>query len=125
MRHQPQRRHGWRGGEPLADSSDLRRTESKAVHAGVDLDENFQRPHQRRALQHLHLLDVVHDDSQATRGNLAQLLLGEKALEQKDAAHVVLFAQRHCGIELDERQPVGVFERRQDARESVPVGIRP
>ena len=123
MRHQAQRRHRRRGGEALADARDVRRPEAQPVHAGVDLDEHFQRPRQRRGLQHLHLLDVVHDDGQAPCGDLAQLALGEKSFEQQDAAHVVLLAQHHRGIELDQRQAVGVLERRQDAREAVAVGI--
>ena len=60
----------------------------------------------------------------ALRGDLVQFARLEEAFEQQDAARV---ARRRAsstrGVELDQREPVGVVERRQHALESVPVGI--
>jgi hypothetical protein len=121
--HQAQGRHRRRPGEALANRGDRRGTKPKAIHAGVDLDEHFQRTRQHRGFEHLYLLDIVHDDRQTAPGDLLQLGLSEKTLEEKDAAHVTLFAQADRGVEFDQRQSVGVLQRRQDAGEAVTVGI--
>ena len=63
-------------------------------------------------LEHPHLLGVVDDDREAARGDLGQLVGGEESLEQQDAPRVVRGAQRDRGVELDQREAVGVRERR-------------
>ena len=68
------------------------------------------------ALEHPHLLDIVHDDREPALRDLRQLGFREKALEQQDAPRVALFAQLDRRIELDQRQAVGVLQRRQHAR---------
>jgi len=66
---------------------------------------------------------MVHYNGEPARGDLGQLVVGEKTLQQKDPACVVLLAERHGGIELEQRQPVGFRERRKNAFDPVTVSV--
>ena len=75
-------------------------------------------------LEHPHLVLVVDDNGEAARGDLRQLVGLEEALEQQDAPDVVLGAQRDRRVELDQRESVGLRERRKHAQQAVSVGVR-
>ena len=60
----------------------------------------------------------MHDDREPALRDLGQLALVEEAFEQQDAARVVPLAQLDRGVELDQREPVGVLERRQHAHQA-------
>ena len=66
----------------------------------------------------------MNDDGQAPLRDLRQLALVEEAFDQQDAARVVLLAQRHRHVELEQREAVGFVERRQHAQQAMPVGVR-
>ena len=91
------------------------RPEPESIHAGVHLDENFDRTRQRRCLEHLDLLHMVHYNGKPARSDLGQLVVGEKTFQQENAACIVTLAQRNGGIELEQRQPVSFRERRKNA----------
>ncbi len=123
MGHQTQRGHRGRPGQAFASAGDDRGAKSQAVHPSVDLHEHLQRPGQHRGLEHLHLLDVVHNNGEPALRNLFQLAFRKKAFEQQDAAQVALLTQSNRGIEFEQRQTVGVLQRGQHPRQTVAVGI--
>ncbi len=123
VHHQPQRRHRWRRRQPLANASDVGRTESQTVHSRVDLDEHFERTRQHRGLEHPHLFPVVNNRGQPALGEFRQFALGEKSFEQQDPARVPLFAQFDRDVGLDQCKAVGVLERGQHALQSVAVRV--
>ena len=124
MRHQAQRGHAARLRQSLGDVVHLVRLEAEPVHPGIDLDEHFQRAGQACRLQHAHLLVVVHDNGETARRDLRQLAGAEKTLEQQDSARIVLLAQRDRGVELEQRETVGIGERRQHPHQAVSIGVR-
>ena len=73
--------------------------------------------------EHPHLLDVMHDRGEPSQRELGQFAFGEEALEHQDAPRVPALAQFDRDVRLDQREPVGVLERRQDAQQAVPVGV--
>jgi hypothetical protein len=56
--------------------------------------------------------------------DFGKLVRREETFEQQETARVSAQPQCNRGIELDERKAVGVLQRRQEAHESVSVGIR-
>ena len=123
MRHQAERGDGVALREPLDQRGHVTGPYPQSVHAGVDLEEHFERALEMRMLEHRHLVRVMDDGCQASRGELWQLVGGKEALEQQDSARVVRGAERERGIELEQREAVGISERRQHAQEPVAVGI--
>ena len=97
--------------------------EAKTIHAGVHLDEHFDRARQRRALQHFYLFHMVYYNGQPARGNFGQFVRRKKSLEEQDPADVVTVAQRHRGVELEQCQAVGFRECRKNAIEAVSVRV--
>jgi hypothetical protein len=73
--------------------------------------------------EHAHLVGVVHHGGQAVAGDLGQFAFLEEAFEQQDAARVVAVADLQCGIEFEQCQAVGIFQRGQYSRQAVAVGI--
>ena len=65
----------------------------------------------------------MHNNGQAALCDLVQLSLFEKTLEQENAAHEMLLAQRNRGVEFDQGEAVRGVEGRQHAREAMSVGI--
>ncbi len=110
--------------ETLDRAHDGGRRDPQAVHPGVDLDEHLQRAREARHLQHPHLVFAVHHDGEAPRRDFGQLIRREESFEQQDPPHVMSGAQRDGRVELDQRQSVGVGQRRQQSHQPVPVGIR-
>ena len=102
----------------------LSRAEAKTIHAGIHFDKNFDRARQCRSLEHFDLLHMVHYNGEPARGDLGQLVVGEKTLQQEDAACVVALAQRNGAIELEQRQSVGFRESRKNAFDPVTVSVR-
>ncbi len=74
-------------------------------------------------LEHRHLIGVMDDRREPLGCEFGQLVGREKPLEQQDPPRVVRSAQRERGVELDDRESVGVRERREYAREAVAVGV--
>ena len=113
-----------RAREAFADRRDAVRREAEAVHAGVDLDEDLERARQHRAFEHRGLLLRMDDGREPALRELGEFALVEEALDQQDATRVQALAQRRRGLELDQRQAVGVVQRRQHALEPVAVRVR-
>jgi hypothetical protein len=124
MCQQAQHRDTRRLRQPVDDRAHVPRPEAEAIHARVHLDEDFDRPRKCRGFEHSDLLHIVHYNGQSARSDLGQLAVGEKTLEQEDAPCIVALAQRHGGVELEQRQPVGLRERRKNAAEPVSIRVR-
>src|SRR5437773_5281595 len=66
---------------------------------------------------------MVHYNCEPARGNFRQLASLEKTLEQQDPSRVMTFAQRYCGLDLDQRETVGFAQRGQHPPQAVPIRI--
>ncbi len=123
MHHQPQRGDGRRSREALGGAAHVLRRDAEPVHTRVDLEVHVERPRELRLLEDAHLVERMDDDAERVRRDRIELARVEEALEQQDRALVAALAQPQRGVQLDQRQPVGRRERRQDAVESVPVRV--
>ena len=68
-----------------------------------------------RMLEQAHLFGVVNDDAQSLGRDVRQLGGGEESFEQQNAASVVRCSQRNRCVEFEQREAVGIDERRQHA----------
>ena len=82
------------------------------------------RARERCCLEHLDLLHMVHYNGKPARGDLGQLVVGEKTFQQEDATCIVALAQRNGCVELEQCQSVGFRERRKNALDSVTISVR-
>ena len=123
VHHQAQRSDRRRRRQPVAHARHVGRPEAQAIHPGVDLDEDLERPREHRGLEHPHLLRIVHDGGQPPLRELGQFAFREEAFEHQDATRVAALAQVVRRFRLHQREAVGVLERGQHARQPVSVRV--
>ena len=114
MGHQSQRGDARRRRQAIDDLAHFRGVEAQAIHAGIDLDEHFQRARKHGGLQHAHVLYVVHNYREAARRDFGQLVGTKESFQQQNAARIVMLTQQNGGVELEQCKSVGVAESGQD-----------
>jgi hypothetical protein len=86
VRHVDDAADAGHGPGPFPGGAVLRRTEAQAVHAGIQLELDRQRPLGAGQLQHPQLLLAVHGGGQAVLLEQRYILRLEDAFEQQDRA---------------------------------------
>ena len=123
MRHQGDGAHRAMGAQPRQRVARRGHGEAEPVHAGVEFEQDIVARVGRRLVEHAQLLFAMHHDRQiATRRN-RQFDSLEQSFEQHQPFRVTRFAQADRRIDFNQAETVGIRQRRQDAFETVAVGV--
>ena len=123
VRHQSDPLHGAMRCQQVERRHRFGRSESKPVHAGVDLEHDVELRPGRRRIEHLELGTLMNRNRKIMLHGQRHFRRFEQAFEQCDAFAVACFAQSYRRFDFKQGKTVGSFKRKYRPRKSMAVRV--